>query len=131
MARSNLLAGLDILLIEDETMVSFLIEEMLQQLGAASIRHAASLEAGLGLVEAKLPAVAILDVNIAGETVFPLAERLQAAGVPFVFITGYGREGLHGPWAACEVLQKPLTVQEFEQGLRRILAASPKPAREA
>ncbi len=123
MARSDLLAGLDILLIEDETMVSFLIEEMLEQLGAASIRHAARLEAGLALVEEKLPAAAILDVNIAGETVFPLAEKLQAAGVPFVFITGYGRDGLHGHWAAWEVLQKPLTVQEFEQGLRRILPA--------
>lgn len=121
MAKSDLLAGLDVLLIEDETMVSFLIEEMLEQLGAVAVRHAARLDAGLSLVAAKLPSVAILDVNIAGETVFPIAERLQTAGVPFVFITGYGRDGLHGHWAACEVLQKPLTVQEFEQGLRRIL----------
>jgi DNA-binding response OmpR family regulator len=122
MAKSDLLSGLDVLLIEDETMVSFLIEEMLEQLGAAAVRHAARVDAGLSLVAAKLPSVAILDVNIAGETVFPIAERLRAAGVPFVFITGYGRDGLHDPWAACEVLQKPLTVQEFEQGLRRILS---------
>ncbi len=121
MAKSDLLSGLDVLLIEDETMVSFLIEEMLEQLGAAAVRHAARVDAGLSLVAAKLPSVAILDVNIAGETVFPIAERLKTAGVPFVFITGYGRDGLHDPWADCEVLQKPLTVQEFEQGLRRIL----------
>jgi DNA-binding response OmpR family regulator len=121
MLKSDLLQGLDVLLVEDETMVSFLIEEMLEQLGAAAVRHAARLDAGLSLVAAKLPAVAILDVNIAGETVFPIAERLQAGGVPFVFITGYGRDGLHGRWTACEVLQKPLTVQEFEHGLRRIL----------
>lgn len=121
MRRSHLLAGLDVLLIEDETMVSFLIEEMLEQLGAASVRHAARLDAGLALVEIKLPALAILDVNIGGETVFPIAEKLDAAAVPFVFITGYGRDGVHGRWAAREVLQKPLTVQEFEQGLRRVL----------
>jgi DNA-binding response OmpR family regulator len=121
MAKSDLLSGLDVLLIEDETMVSFLIEEMLEQLGAGAVRHAARVDAGLSLVAAKLPSVAILDVNIAGETVFPIAERLRTAGVPFVFITGYGRDGLHDPWVACEVLQKPLTVQEFEQGLRRIL----------
>ncbi len=122
MAKSDILSGLDVLLVEDETVVSFLIEEMLVQFGAAAVRHAAYLDAGFALIDAKLPSVAILDVNIAGETVFPIAERLQAAGVPFVFITGYGRGGLHGPWAACEVLQKPLTVQEFEQGLRRILS---------
>lgn len=121
MAKSDLLAGLDVLLIEDETMVSFLIEEMLEQLGAGTVRHAARLEAGLNLIAAKLPALAILDVNIGGETVFPVAEKLETAGIPFVFITGYGREGLDGKWAAREVLQKPLTVQEFEQGLRRLL----------
>jgi len=121
MTKSDLLSGLDVLLIEDETMVSFLLEEMLEKLGAPAVRHAARLDEGLSLVAAKLPSVAILDVNIAGETVFPIAERLRAAGVPFVFITGYGRDGLHDPWSACEVLQKPLTVQEFEQGLRRIL----------
>ncbi len=121
MPPSNLLAGLDVVLVEDETMVSFLIEEMLEQLGAASVRHAARLEAGLALVESKLPSLAILDVNIGGETVFAIAEKLDAAKIPFVFITGYGREGVHGRWANYEVLQKPLTVQEFEQGLRRAL----------
>lgn len=121
MSRSNLLAGLDVMLIEDETMVSFLIEEMLEQLGAASVRHAARLEAGLALVAARRPSLAILDVNIGGETVFPIAEALAENGVPFVFITGYGRDGVHGRWSSYEVLQKPLTVQEFEQGLRRVL----------
>lgn len=121
MTRSNLLAGLDILLIEDETMVSFLIEEMLEQLGAASVRHAARVDEGLALVAAVLPSLAVLDVNIGGETVFPIAERLEAGNIPFVFITGYGRDGVHGRWAAHEVLQKPLTVLEFEQGLRRAL----------
>jgi DNA-binding response OmpR family regulator len=121
MSRSNLLAGLDVLLIEDETMVSFLIEEMLEQLGAATVRHAARLDAGLALVSAKLPALAILDVNIGGETAFPIAEKLEASGIPFVFITGYGRDGVHGRWAGHEVLQKPLTALEFEQGLRRAL----------
>ena len=102
-------------------MVSFLIEEMLEQLGAGSIRHAARLEDALVLVAARLPTLAILDVNIGGKTVFPIADQLDAAGVPFLFITGYGRSGLHGRWLSREVLQKPLMVQEFEQGLRRLL----------
>src|SRR5262249_49407342 len=103
MAKSDLLAGLDVLLVEDETMVSFLIEEMLEQLGAASVRHAARLDRGLSLLASKRPSLAILDVNIGGEAVFPLAERLHTEGVPIVFITGYGRDGLHGRWDSCVV----------------------------
>jgi DNA-binding response OmpR family regulator len=121
MPSSDLLAGLDVLLIEDKTMISFLIEEMLGQLGAGSVRHAARVDAGLAMVADKLPALAILDVNIGGETVFPVAEKLEAAGVPFLFITGYGRGGLHGRWLSRTVLQKPLTAQEFAQGLGKLL----------
>lgn len=121
MPKSDLLAGLDVLLVEDETLVSFLIEEMLERFSAGSVRHAARVDVGLALVAAKLPELAILDVNIGGETVFPIAERLDAAGVPFVFITGYGREGLTGRWSGRDVLQKPLTAREFEEGLRKVL----------
>lgn len=101
-------------------MVSFLIEEMLTQLGA-TVRHAARVAAAAAEVEARLPSLAILDVNIGGESVFPIAECLQAHGIPFVFITGYGRDGLHGKWLEHDVLQKPLTRQEFEQGMCRLL----------
>ncbi len=121
MTSSPFLAGHDILLVEDETMVSFLIEEMLGQLGATEVRHAGRLAAGLKQVDTKTPTLAILDVNIGGETVFPLAERLEALNVPFVFITGYGRDGLHGRWLDRHVLQKPLTMHEFAQGIRKVV----------
>jgi DNA-binding response OmpR family regulator len=117
----KLLVGCDILFVEDETMVSFLIEEMLEKLGAEKVRHAARLDRALELIETKIPTLAILDVNIGGEAVFPLAERLEALDVPFVFITGYGRDGLSGRWLTHNVLQKPLTTREFENGLRKLL----------
>ena len=118
------LAGRDVLLVEDETMVSFVVEDMLAALGAGSVRHAARLEKAQALIADKLPALAVLDVNVAGELVFPVAERLTQASVPFLFITGYGRGGVEGSWAACEVLQKPFTPAAFEAALRNVLGTA-------
>jgi DNA-binding NtrC family response regulator len=121
MATATLLAGLDVLLVEDETLVSFMIEDMLDELGAASVRHAARVDAGLELLSHRKPSLAVLDVNIAGELVYPIAERLEEARVPFIFITGYGRQGLVQHWRRHEVLQKPLTLAMLEDSLRNIL----------
>jgi DNA-binding NtrC family response regulator len=116
------LGGLDVLLVEDESMVSFLLEDMLQELGAGTVRHASRLETGLALAAERKPGLAVLDVNIAGKAVFPLAQKLARDGVPFLFITGYGRDGLAAEWASCEVLQKPLTLDQLEKTALRALA---------
>jgi len=116
------LTGLDVLLVEDESLVSFLLEDMLSELGAATIRHASRLEAGFTLAREKVPQLAVLDVNLAGEAIFPLAEKLAQDRVPLVFISGYGRDGLSDDWARHEVLQKPLTLQQLDTSVRRALA---------
>ena len=120
--HSTPLAGLDVLLVEDESMVSILLEDMLLELGAGSVRHANRLEAGFTLAAAKTPGLAVLDVNLAGQAIFPLAEKLTQDGIPILFITGYGREGLSAAWHSHEVLQKPLTLTQLEESLRRALA---------
>jgi two-component SAPR family response regulator len=116
------LSGLDVLLVEDESLVSLLLEDMLHELGAGKVRHASRLDAGLSLAAARKPDLAVLDVNIAGKAVFPLARKLAEDSVPLLFITGYGRDGLAEEWATCEVLQKPLTLDQLEQALHRALA---------
>lgn len=121
-ATTTLLAGRDVLLVEDETLVSFMIEDMLTELGAATVRHAARVDSGLALLSQRKPSLAVLDVNIAGELVYPIAERLEQAGVPFIFITGYGRQGLAQHWRGHDVLQKPLTLAMLEDSLRGLLA---------
>ncbi len=120
---STLLQGLDVLLLEDETMISFLIEEMLQDLGAASVRHAARVDAGMKLLADKAPSLAVLDVNLAGELIFPLAEQLVTRDIPFVFLTGYGRSGVDDRWADYEVIQKPMTTETLEKTLRKVIGA--------
>jgi CheY-like chemotaxis protein len=58
---------------------------------------------------------AILDVNLGGETVYPVADTLMARGVPFVFATGYGAESIDRRFACAPVLQKPIDRQALEQ----------------
>ena len=119
----HFLAGRDVLLVEDETAISFLIEDMLVEMGVASVRHAARLDKALALAADKVPSLAVLDVNVAGELVFPVAEKLAAANVPFLFMTGYGRGGVGERWAAYEVLQKPFTPSALEGALRQLVSA--------
>jgi len=59
---------------------------------------------------------AILDVNLGGDLVYPVAERLAGRGVPFVFVTGYDAEGIDPRFAHVPVLQKPIK-REVLQGL--------------
>ena len=119
----RLLANLDVLLVEDETLISLLLEDMLADLGAREVRYAARLGTALALFKAKPPDVALLDVNLAGEPVFPLAEKLAARGVPFLFITGYGRAGFNQRWADRDVIQKPFTFEVLTRALAKILGA--------
>ena len=115
------LNGLDVLLVEDESLVSFLLEDMLKELGAGDVRTANRLDAGFTRAAEKTPALAVLDVNLGGQPIFPLAQKLAAQRVPLVFITGYGRSGLGKEWDGYEVLQKPLTVEQLETCVRRAL----------
>src|SRR4051794_21073625 len=91
-ARARL-EGLRVLVVEDESIISFLIEDLATELGAAAVWHAATVAGALALLDRQRPDAAVLDVNLGGESGLPVAERLEAMGVPFVFATGYGRQG--------------------------------------
>lgn len=115
------LQSADVLLVEDESLVSFLIEDMLLELGAGTVRHASRLDAGFTLAAEKKPALAVLDINLGGVAIFPLAEKLAQDRVPILFISGYGRDGLSDAWATYQVLQKPLTLFQLEGAVREAL----------
>lgn len=111
------LLGLNVLVLEDETIVSFLIEDMLTELGVAAVWHAARVADGLALLGRRRPDAAVLDVNLGGEKVYPVAERLQRENVPFVFATGYGRDGIAAAWTRCPVIQKPFQLAALAEAL--------------
>lgn len=115
------LAGCSVLIVEDETIVSFLIEDMLGELGAAEVRHAAGVASALALVDERRPDAVVLDVNLGGEAVYPVAERLAARGIPFVFATGYGRQGLAPAWSDRPTLQKPFPLEALAAAMAEVL----------
>lgn len=115
--------ALAILVVEDETMVSFLIEDMLDELGCKAVWLAGSVREALRLLDDKTPDAAVLDVNLGGEYAYPIAARLSQGSVPFIFATGYGRSGIASEWAARPVLQKPFSRDTLERALLSVLPA--------
>lgn len=109
-----------VLVVEDETVVSFLVEDMLLELGCREVVHAADIGSALRLIEDGVD-LAVLDVNLGGEKVYPVAEFLTARGIPFVFATGYGRQGLEADWLDRPVIQKPFRLDVLADALRSAL----------
>jgi CheY-like chemotaxis protein len=106
------------MVVEDEAIISFLIEDMLLTLGCASVVHAGAVKQALSVLADQTPDAAVLDVNLAGESGYAVAEKLEEEGVPFVFATGYGEVGLPARWRQRPVVQKPFTLETLESALR-------------
>lgn len=105
------LRGRRVLVVEDEALVAMMMEYGLVDAGADVIGPAFSVEEALGLIERTVQDgglnAAVLDLNLEGAAVSPVADRLADLGVPFVFATGYGEDCDRGAHAAAPVLAKP------------------------
>jgi CheY-like chemotaxis protein len=108
--------------VEDETLVAILLEDMLMELGCQVLWTAHRVGKALDLVARSTPDAGVLDVNIAGDEVYPVAQALAERNIPFVFTTGYGTRGLTGAWRDRPIVQKPFQVEHLSQGLRAALA---------
>ena len=109
------------LIVEDETIISLEIEQMLQDLGCGIAWHAANVSQALKILGEHRPDLALLDVNLGSEKVFPVAEALMDRSIPFIFATGYGRDGLPLKWAGWPVIRKPYLASELATALRPLL----------
>jgi CheY-like chemotaxis protein len=116
------LQGRRVLVVEDELMIAMLVEDMLADLGCAVVGPAHTVEAALKVV-AEDPSIdaALLDVNLAGQPVFPVADALRARRAPMVFSTGYGEAGLRDVDAGAPVLQKPFRAGDLAKALQNAL----------
>lgn len=117
------LSGLRLLVVEDETMIAMMLEDMLDTLGCVVVDVAGTLSRGLDLANDEALSLdgAILDVNLGGEKVYPVAERLAARGVPFIFCTGYGLSGLAADFAHVPTLAKPYMQTDLQDILTSLL----------
>jgi DNA-binding NtrC family response regulator len=86
-----------VLVVEDELILALELEAALEAAGFAVVGPAASVAEGQGRLGAEPVDAAVLDVNIAGESVVPLAVTLAAAGIPFAVHTAYASASLDSP----------------------------------
>jgi DNA-binding LytR/AlgR family response regulator len=130
-ARSPELRGLRILLVEDEFLVALELESMLQELGGEVIGPLGSLDQAVAVAREEALDVAVLDVNVGGRLVTPVADALAARTIPFVFCTGYDAASLPGRHAAAPMLMKPCQAHELKNVLLSALPRREGPARAA
>ncbi len=111
-----------ILVVEDEYLIRMLLEDMLAELGyevAAAVGTIA--EASDVAATADINA-AVLDVNLDGQEIYPVAEILAKRGLPFVFVTGYGENSLTEPFRDRPALQKPFQIEQLRTVLAGLVA---------
>jgi two-component sensor histidine kinase len=101
-------AGSRVLVVEDEPLVALMIEKLVMSLGYAVAGPYATLEEARKALDEEHFSSALLDINLAGELVFPLADALADRNIPFLFTTGYGQERVVSRFSHIAVLQKPL-----------------------
>ena len=114
------LTGCRVLVVEDEAAISMLLEDMLLDFGCEIVGPAARLASALDMVRAGGFDLAILDVNLAGEPIYPVAEALSERNLPFVFSTGYGSAGIKEPFRGRPVVQKPFSQQDLKRTLLEV-----------
>lgn len=102
-------------------LVAMLIEDAVTDLGHQVVGPAMRLEAALEAIDSEIFDFAILDINLAGKTSFPVADILSDRGIPFMFASGYGRAGLNERHRDAHIVKKPFAGHQLEEALERIL----------
>jgi CheY-like chemotaxis protein len=110
-----------VLVVEDELMIRMLLEDMLGELGYTVAAEAGRIDEALQAARTADFDLAILDLNLDGEPVLPVADALVARGMPFVFATGYGERGLPEAYRDRPTLKKPFQMEGLKQMLQTAL----------
>jgi CheY-like chemotaxis protein len=103
--------GLRVLVVEDEAMIRILVTDMLGELGHTIAAEAGHIDQALELAQSAEFDLAILDVNLKGKLITPVAEMVMARGRPIIFATGYGADGLPEQFRGLSTLQKPFQLE--------------------
>ncbi|HYD07967.1 MAG TPA: response regulator, partial [Reyranella sp.] len=115
------LAGVRAFIVEDEALVLMTLEDMLADLGCTVVASARHVEEALGIAPKTVVDIALLDVNVGGVRIDPVARLLAERGIPIVFVTGYEAPSLPRIAHAVRVA-KPFHADELAHGMRQALA---------
>ncbi|PZA12012.1 response regulator [Rhodopseudomonas palustris] len=107
--------GGSVFLVEDEAMIRMMVVDMLEELGFSVAAETGEINEALQLAEATDFDIAILDVNVNGKVISPVADLLKARNRPFIFATGYGTQGVPEDYRDRPALQKPFQIESLKQ----------------
>ncbi|ABE62607.1 response regulator receiver domain protein (CheY-like) [Nitrobacter hamburgensis X14] len=116
--------GGSVFLVEDEAMIRMMVADMLEELGYSIAAEAGEIEQALKLAQTTDFDIAILDVNVNGKLISPVAEVIEARNRPFIFATGYGTQGLPPEYRDRPALQKPFQMEGLAAMIERTLKGS-------
>lgn len=109
-----------VLVVEDETLVAMMLEEMLQELNCSVLGPAGDLAEAMGFAETGEFDLALLDVSLRRTPSFPVAEILQKRGIPFAFMTGYGVQDFPPAYQQLPRLSKPFDLPDLQRALKAL-----------
>ena len=117
-------SGGSVFLVEDEVMIRMMVADMLEELGYSIAAEAGEIEQALEFAQTMNFDIAILDVNLNGKLISPVADVIEARNRPFIFATGYGTQGLPPEYRDRPVLQKPFQMENLADMIERTLKGS-------
>ena len=118
------LSGRSVFLVEDEVMIRMMVADMLEELGYKVAAEAGDITEAMRLAQATEFDIAILDVNVNGKVITPVAELITARNRPFIFATGYGSSGLPQEYRDRPALQKPFQLETLSQVIASTLKSA-------
>ena len=116
--------GGSVFLVEDEVMIRMMVAEMLEELGYRVAAETGEIDEAIRLAQSAEFDFAILDVNVNGKVISPVAELIEARNRPFIFATGYGSSGLPEEYRDRPVLQKPFQIETLAQMIETMLKSA-------
>lgn len=120
----QVLAGKRVLIVEDELIVALLVEDFVTEFGCSAVGPCGSVEKALDAVRTEKFDLAVLDVNLGGEKVYPVAEALTERHIPFLFLSGYGDEAVPADHCEWKVCSKPFRAADLAKMMSAALEAS-------
>ncbi len=124
MSARNLPASARILVVEDEPMLAYAVEESLLEAGFEIAGVAGRLAQAIAIIESGGCDAAIVDANLAGVSASPVADALSARAIPFIVVSGYSPEQQPGAFPGALFMQKPYRPDDLIQAVRNLLVAA-------
>ncbi len=125
------LTGKRVLIVDDEALIALALREAVEALACKVIGPAHTTAAALALISEAAADLAVLDINLAGDSNTPVARALRGLGIPFIYCTGYAEPGAQiEPGLEAEVIAKPIDPLILAAALKRAAASRGDPPRE-